>query len=55
MVMRMIADIMQFLVIYAIQLFAFSLFASMAFVQVSVFNGLYDASLYLFSASFGNF
>ena len=55
MVMRMIADIMEFLVIYAIQLFAFSLFACMAFVQVSVFNGLYDASLYLFSASFGNF
>lgn len=55
MITRMIADIMQFMVIYVIQLMAFALVASMAFVQIKEFNGFYPTVLYLFGASFGSF
>ena len=55
MITRMIVDILQFFVIYIIQLLAFSLVASMAFVEIKEFNGFYPTVIYLFGASFGSF
>lgn len=55
MIVRMITDIVQFLFIYILQLMAFALVGSMAFVQVQEFNGFYKTILYLFDASFGTY
>ena len=55
MIIRMIADILEFLFIYILQLMAFALVASMAFVQIKEFNGFYPTLLYLFNASFGSY
>ena len=52
---KMINDIAQFMVVYLVQLIAFTFFASMAFFMVTELNGFYDSGLYLFNASFGDY
>ena len=55
MILKMISDILEFLFIYILQLMAFALVASMAFVQINEFNDFYKTILYLFNASFGSY
>ena len=51
----MISDIVQFLIIYVMQLIAFTMFASMAFFAVPEFIDFYETFLYMFNASFGSY
>ena len=55
MILKMVTDIVQFLIIYIMQLMAFALVASMAFVKIDQFNGFYETILYLYNASFGSY
>lgn len=54
-IIRMISDVVQFLIIYAMQLIAFTMFASMAFFAVPEFIDFYESFLYMFNASFGSY
>lgn len=54
-ILRMINDIGQFMVVYLVQLIAFTFFASMAFFEVSELNGFYNSGIVLFDTSFGDY